>query len=632
MNMALSSLPSSSAFLNAQNKNHDKPILKSDIVVVGGGIHSLIYSIHAIKRLTLNSSSGSPPPSITVLEKNHSPGYKIGESTLTTFGLWLKTVGIGSALLWRLFGPKDGLAFYYLNPHDPDDIGTFAANGPSGDFVPTLQIERTISELLLTLYAQRLGVTVLHGHTVDTDTTAASLLNQPLHEPSPVTVNVTTSKCGISHSISTNLLVDATGRFRRLASKSSARTRFPGFNTDAFWAYFEETVSSDSNDNPFPSYESCNTNHICLPEGWAWIIRLPSWEGSPLPNLVNMINFLLDLNAKDTHPDDYPSALELAQQFNLKFKWVVSIGYALRSDVVYPPDDILHKFGTCEAERKFQWITSRYARMKSFMSRHKLIHDLYGPKTTWFTRKTLTYDSPVVARTNWAAIGDATGFTNPLYSPGINCNMATSVYLAELTPEYLAGRTSTQRGEVMEQYAKFCQGRVENLQRMNVFNYLLMRSPKTGPIGPLWQYLCGTGNKTWQGMRTCTFEEVARTVMAWEWGSDRDEYINFAEEVIQFLRGPANLAPDELVEEVMKLSEIRLRQAIETGKYKSRWAGLLRWYDDDLARRDAKTGRDVLARRCESKGCGNWRILRDDVTRCATCGALNEQTAIVRYN
>ncbi|KAK4209128.1 hypothetical protein QBC37DRAFT_486321 [Rhypophila decipiens] len=619
--MALSSSPASSEFLNAQNKKADKDIVQSDIVVVGGGIHSLIYSIHALKRLNLNSCLQSP--SITVLEKSHSPGYKIGESTLTTFGLWLKTVGIGSALLWRLFGPKDGLAFYYLNPEDPDDIGTFSANGPSGDFVPTLQIERSVSELLLTLYAQRLGVTVLHGHSVDIDATAASLF-----DPSKtVDVKVTTEKQrGISTSIEAKLLVDATGRFRRLASKTSPRTRFPGFNTDSFWAYFEFDSSFDERNLPFPCYESCNTNHICLPEGWAWIIRLPSWEGSPLPNLVKMINFLLDLNAKNAHPDDYPPATELARRFDLKFRWVVSIGYALRSDVIYPPDADLQKYGTCEAERKFNWITSRYERMTALMSRHKLIHDLYGPKTTWFTRKTLTYDSPVVAGHNWAAIGDAAGFTNPLYSPGINCNMATSVYLAELTPRCLAG----QGKGAMDEYATFCKGRVENLHRMNVFNYLLMRSPRTGPLGPLWQYLCGTGNRTWQTMRHCTFEEVARTIMAWEWGSDREEYIAFAKEAIKLLEGPACLAPDEVVEKVVQLSEIRLRQAVETGKYKSRWAGLLRWYDDELVRREEKPGRDVLARRCET--CGNWRILRDDVRRCATCGAVNEQTAIVRYN
>jgi len=89
---------------------------------------------------------------------------------LTVFGLWLKTVGIDSALLWRLFGPKDGLAFYYFSAEgDPESYTHFVANGPPGDFVPTLQIERKISELLLTLYAQRLGVDVLYGHEVKVD-------------------------------------------------------------------------------------------------------------------------------------------------------------------------------------------------------------------------------------------------------------------------------------------------------------------------------------------------------------------------------------------------------------------------------------------------------------------------------
>lgn len=37
------------------------------------------------------------------------------------------------------------------------------ANGPPGDFVPTLQVERKVSELLLTVHAQRKGVRVLYG-------------------------------------------------------------------------------------------------------------------------------------------------------------------------------------------------------------------------------------------------------------------------------------------------------------------------------------------------------------------------------------------------------------------------------------------------------------------------------------
>lgn len=248
---------SDTAILNSKNQNTTIPS-DSNVVVVGSGIHSLIYAIHA-KKIDLER----PDPShgttqITVLEKSSSPGYKIGESTLTVFGLWLKTVGIDAPLLWRLFGPKDGLAFYYLaSDGDPENYTSFCANGPPGDFVPTLQIERKISELLLTIFAQRLGVNVFHGHSVDIN---ATKLSEKLN-----LVQVKNNETNQESQIRAQLVVDATGRFRRLASKEARLKRFEGFNTDAFWAYFE--CPGDESDIPFSQYESCNTNHICLPEG-----------------------------------------------------------------------------------------------------------------------------------------------------------------------------------------------------------------------------------------------------------------------------------------------------------------------------------------------------------------------------
>lgn len=612
-------MPSESDCLNAQN--HDTTIpLHSDVVVIGGGIHSLIYAIHAtLKAQSLEESDTrtSPSISITVLEKSQSPGYKIGESTLTTFGVWLKSIGLGTALLWRLFGVKDGLAFYFL-PHNGDRDGytDFCANGPPGDFVATLQMERKMSELLLTLFAQRLEVKVLHGHSVNIGSIQLPAENSDsTHSCSRVQVS---STLGHSH-IDTDLVVDGTGRFRRLASKASRSNRLPPFNTDAFWAYFE--MSGDESDIPLDHYESCHTNHICIAEGWAWIIRLPSWEGSPLPNLVAMINHLLDLNAADTPSDSYPSCHELVTKFNVKFRWVVSIGYALRNDVVYPDD--LDSYGTGEAERKFKWITSRYPRMQELMDQYVLIPDLYGPQTTWTIRKSLTYDSPVVSGAGWAALGDAAGFTNPLYSPGINCNMGTSVFLAEMTPAYLAAQDAAAHRAILESYSEFCAPRVQNLHRMNVGNYVLMRSPRTGPLGPLWQYLCGTGNAEWQHIKDfATFDRVAEFVTTWEWGSNRPEYISFMDRAISLLDGPPEAPSEETIEKVLYLSETMLRKALKTGDYRNRWAGLLRYYDDDLRFMKDKVDRDVLAKRCES--CGNWRMLTGEAHKCTICGAINE--------
>lgn len=192
------------------------------------------------------------------------------------------------------------------------------------------------------------------------------------------------------------LVIDATGRHHRLVSKSKHRIEsVEGIQTNAFWAYFD--CIGDEREIPLRNYESVNTNHICIPEGrvktpswlgeslllysWAWVIRLPSWERSPLPNLTDMINHLLDLNEAKTPADRFPSVAELVQKFRLKFRWVVSIGFALRTDVVYPTD--LSGYGSVEAEQKFNWIVAKYPKITALMKCHSVIKDLYGPGTTW---------------------------------------------------------------------------------------------------------------------------------------------------------------------------------------------------------------------------------------------------------
>lgn len=83
---------------------------------------------------------------------------------MTTFGVWMKSIGIHAPLLTRIFGVKDGLAFYYLEDFEGGNTEAyteFCANGPSGDFVPTLQMERKISELLLSMIAQSYGALLL---------------------------------------------------------------------------------------------------------------------------------------------------------------------------------------------------------------------------------------------------------------------------------------------------------------------------------------------------------------------------------------------------------------------------------------------------------------------------------------
>jgi hypothetical protein len=132
-------------------------------------------------------------------------------------------------MLARLFGPNDGLAFYYFSTlRDPEDYTTFSANGPPADFVLPLKIERKISELMLTLFAQRLGISVLHGKEVVVDTSRTA------PQESGMSLQVRDYGNKEDSSIQAKLFIDASGRFHRFSSKKSRIERPQHFNTNAF--------------------------------------------------------------------------------------------------------------------------------------------------------------------------------------------------------------------------------------------------------------------------------------------------------------------------------------------------------------------------------------------------------------
>ena len=179
------------------------------------------------------------------------------------------------------------------------------------------QVERPISELLLTLFAQRHGIDIWHGHQADAQKTVLSAEGD--------VIPIKNVAAGTSVETKSSLVVDGTGRFRQIGSKYSRVKRFDGWNTDAFWAYFtchnepglsevcilfllsEPSAYCIFRCQVFRFFESPHTNHLCFPEGWAWVIRLPSWQGSPIPNLMDMIHYLLDHAEAGTPNDELPS-------------------------------------------------------------------------------------------------------------------------------------------------------------------------------------------------------------------------------------------------------------------------------------------------------------------------------------
>lgn len=616
--------------LNSNNAAGSDLPGESDVVVAGGGIHGLIYAIHSAKCKPGNLK-------ISLIEKNSKPGYKIGESTLPLFSLWCKMLGLTGEYLLRLFGLKDGLCFYFLDREKQGQYTDFCSNGTPGLFLSGFQIERTISELLFTLLAQRNGVNVYHGRQVDFGATKVhgGVKNNKI----AIAPGKFDGKPAVS--IDSSLFVDATGRFRQLASKNAPIHRFEGWNYDAFWGYF--TCPKDESKIPLRFYEGLHTNHLCFPEGWAWVIRLPSWEGSPTANLMDMISYLLDCAEAGLSGDQVPSSEELADMFGLKFQWVTSIGFAVRNDVKYPDD--MSAYGTKEAERKFNYFVEKYSLIKYFMTHFDLIENLYGPGTTWIVRKSLTYQSPVVSGPGWLAIGDACGFTNPLHSPGITAAMSTSTYAAELTHKALEAAQRVGDPEAAElairhtlaPYDDFAARLFPALNQMNRFNYVCFREPRLGPqVSCLWQFFAGIGIPGWQLIRqdyNLTFETYVPHSINWVWGSQVPEYDAVARKAIALI-APIPLddpVPDAVVRELLAFSNATKKVAVDSNRFNFRWDGLLRYYDLCLNYSEAKTTKDKFARQCAH--CASWLVLRPDWKRCYTCGkGRSAEEAAITWN
>lgn len=139
---------SDSVLLNSNNQSNFTS--NTDVVVAGAGIIGLLYAIR-LKHI-------SPHLSISVFEKSPAPMQKIGESTLSPFTRLVVGEIIPQDYLLRLFGLKDGLQFYCI-----DDQGLKVTPGDVGGLDISFQLDRRMSELFFTMWAQRMGINVYHG-------------------------------------------------------------------------------------------------------------------------------------------------------------------------------------------------------------------------------------------------------------------------------------------------------------------------------------------------------------------------------------------------------------------------------------------------------------------------------------
>ncbi|KAJ7870448.1 hypothetical protein B0H13DRAFT_2556313 [Mycena leptocephala] len=611
-----------SQLLNSNNKRAFTG--KADVVVAGAGILGLCYAIHL--------KNTSPDIKIEVFEKSSSPVQKIGESTLSPFSTFTTGDILPHNYLLRLFALKDGLQFYSL-----DQQGREITAHDIGGLDISYQLDRRMSELFMTMWAQSIGINVYHGISVDFEMPVDCSLTKGLNEVSLDTVArpFTTPKVILkdsSHSIGTTvdarLVCDASGFSRRLTSKFGAREKFEGWNTDAYWTYFREK-DGGSVDNRLLGWNYPATKHLCFPEGWGWFIGLISWHHAPLANLMDLVAHLITSAAAGVPADELPSTRSLSKTFACPYERITSIGWAVRDDFKLPAD--LSAYGAGEAEQKFNFFKSRYPTIETLLNdSYELLPGYYGGRT-YFVKKGLSYRSPVAAGEGWLAIGNSAGFTNPLISPGINAGVAGAWRAANLTAKVLAAPVQEARA-AMTAAAKDHQTFMHDfalprLYNMNRLWYNSFRDHRLFEAGPrtLWSVSFKEVDDHYYGEQGAKYTE---TDARWMLGSGLDEFQALCSEVLDVLDGANGgaLPSEEEVQKVLAISKRIVRERTERWP-ENQWGRWLRQYDHKLEKVPGKTARSegflVEAKRCD--GCKHFTHNRTNM--CPVCGGKVEWEA-----
>lgn len=370
-----------------------------DVVVIGGGPHGLTYATW-LKRWR-------PQTRVAVVERATAPGFKIGESLLSSATRSFIAAGLPMPVLRRLFGNKAGIRFWWTGP----EVDELDRHLDAVDIEETFQVERRTLEIAMQEAALRRGITILTGTKVDA---RRSDLEGPVKR-------LACEGADGAFTLSCRMVCDASGPASVLARHFGVYRKAPEcnetFTTNAYYVYFRQ-----KRDVPVRYWQEPTTRHICFPDGWMWFINLVSWERTPEANLRRMVRHLLD---QGNAPDEaYPSRMELAEHFGCTTDRLVSIGFTVRDD----RDDTR---GMPVPDR-FRHYVERHPAIARLMAHYELVEDPYGPHTTFRSFANLVHDSSQYAGDGWCLVGDAAAFVNPLFSPGLNLG-AGSCYLAART-------------------------------------------------------------------------------------------------------------------------------------------------------------------------------------------------------
>lgn len=319
-----------------------------------------------------------PDLRVVIIERSAHFDRKVGEATTEVSGYFLTKRLNLSHHLCHHHVVKSGLRFWFAKTADD----SFESCGETGGFyqsrLPTFQVDRMVLDEHILAEAAALGVEVLRP---------ARLLDVDFTPDAPTSLTVETN--GQATTRTTRWIVDASGRATLLARKFRTLRKVPDHPTNSVWARFRNVKDWDGNDlrSRFPQYaNSCqsaratSTNHLTGYGWWCWIIPLRGGDYSA--GLVY-----------DSRLFTLPPGPSLSQRLHTHL-----LGHPVGREI----------FGNAEAIK---------GDTKAFSSLPYFVDKTAGP--------------------GWHIVGDASGFQDPLYSPGLDfCSWSVSAAVERITKEH----------------------------------------------------------------------------------------------------------------------------------------------------------------------------------------------------
>ncbi len=359
-----------------------------DVAIIGGAFSGAATAL-MLKRKR-------PEARILIIEKSAEFNRKVGESTTEVSSCYMTRILGLTHYLGHHHLAKQGLRLWFSNQPDQPFDNCVEVGTRYQSRLPGYQVDRAKLDSHMLNRAVQSGCDLwrpakvttceLNGTTGQTISAIVDLPDKGQASPE-----------SRERTVRTRWIVDATGRatmFARKLGHFRPNTEHP---INAVWARFTDVKEWDSYDwrERFPDYANlCRTprewatNHLFGRGWWVWIIPLRGGD--------------------------------------------VSAGIVYDNRIFKLPD------GPNLGHRLHAHIRGNPVGREIFGAAKLIEGDVHALSM-------LPYHSEKVCGDGWAAVGDAAGFIDPLYSPGLDFCSYTSYYVANLLADSLAGKDVSDR-------------------------------------------------------------------------------------------------------------------------------------------------------------------------------------------